>query len=73
MEADPELLDRLETLRNRPVLLARTTVITAIEKDAELALKYLERKVKGEFSPRQETDNKHSGTLSISSILSEIQ
>lgn len=73
LEAEPELVDRFEALRQTPVLTARTTVVNAIKEDAELAMKYLERKKKWEFSPKQEIDNNHSGNITIWSILSELQ
>lgn len=57
LEKDPELVDRFAALRERPVLLARTTVVWAIQKDADLALKYLERKRKNEFSTKSEVEN----------------
>ena len=54
MKADKKLFDRLEALRARPVLTARQTVIRAIKDNPDIAMKYLERKKKAEFSPRQE-------------------
>jgi len=54
---DEDLLHRLVALRNRPVLTARKTVVDKIWEDAELALKYLERKRKWEFSLKTETEN----------------
>lgn len=60
LEVDPELINRFEALRQNPVLTARTTVVNAIKEDAELAMKYLERKKKAEFSPKTEIDNNHS-------------
>ena len=56
MKADPKLSDRLELLRNKPVLAARNNVVKAmgIEHDLETSKWYLERKVKSEFSSRQE-------------------
>lgn len=56
MKEHPELNDRFEALRNNPVLLARRSVIDGLT-DPELALKYLERKRRNEFSTRTETDN----------------
>lgn len=56
MKEHPELSDRFEALRNNPVLLARRSVIEGLG-DPELALKYLERKRRNEFSTRTETDN----------------
>jgi hypothetical protein len=49
----PEFIDRKQALKQRPVLLARTSVVNGLG-DPELALKYLERKKKDEFSLRQE-------------------
>ena len=51
----PEFNDRKAALKESPVLLARTSVVKAIPGDPDLALKYLERKKKDEFSLRQET------------------
>ncbi|MDD5068076.1 MAG: hypothetical protein PHN89_00545 [Candidatus Pacebacteria bacterium] len=51
---NPELADRFEALKNKPILKARQTVVKALETDPDIALKYLERKRKDEFSPRQE-------------------
>jgi hypothetical protein len=50
----PEFLERKQALKERPVLLARQTVVKAIETDSDLAFKYLERKRKKEFASRSE-------------------
>lgn len=78
MRADKKLFDRLEALRARPVLTARTTVVNAIKSDSDLAMRYLERKRKGEFSPRIETDNRNrevfdESAKEIKNILEEIR
>ena len=52
----PELIDRFDSLRNKPVLLARQEVIKWMKDNPELALKYLERKRKDEFSLKTEND-----------------
>lgn len=52
---DEKLLDRLTALRNKPVLLARKTLVEGLKKNPELSLKYLERKRKNEFSLRTES------------------
>jgi len=57
VDADPDLLQRFEALRQNPVYKARKTVIQALEKDPDIALKYLERKRKNEFSTRSEVEN----------------
>lgn len=54
----PEFLERKKLLRQTPVLKARTALVEALEKDPELSLKYLERKRKDEFSPKQITEVK---------------
>lgn len=46
--------DEMEQARMYATLRARKTVICQIEQDGDLALKYLERKRKEEFSPRAE-------------------
>lgn len=51
----PEYIQRKEILKSRPVLAARKTVVKAVETDPDIALKFLERKLKKEFSTRQET------------------
>jgi len=61
----PDLIDRFEALRNKPVLLARQELIKWLKDNPELALKYLERKRKDEFSTKTETDNKVSWDIII--------
>lgn len=53
-EKFPEFVERKNALKERPVLLARQTVVKAIETDSDLAFKYLERKRKSEFAQRTE-------------------
>lgn len=57
VDSNPDLLQRFEALRQNPVYKARKTVIQALEKDPDIALKYLERKRKNEFSTRSEVEN----------------
>lgn len=49
-----KLFNRFARLRERPVLLARQTVVNNIQHDANLAMKYLERKRRDEFATRTE-------------------
>jgi hypothetical protein len=59
----PEISIRKKLLKEKPVLLAREAVIQALkEKNPDIAIKYLERKKKDEFSLKTETA--HSGSLS---------
>ena len=52
----PEYADRFEALRNKPVLLARQELVKGMKWNPEMALKYLERKRKNEFSLKQEIE-----------------
>lgn len=63
----PELSDRFELLKQRPILLARQTVVENLKKDVKLAFKYLERKVPEEFgvNHQRKSDFKSSYTHSI--------
>ena len=54
---NPEFTERKQRLKETPVLKARTSVVKELESNPELALKYLERKKKDEFSTRQENIN----------------
>lgn len=51
---NPDFAERKEMLKQQPVLLARKTVVNALESDPALAFKYLERKQKDEFGVRTE-------------------
>lgn len=56
------LSDRIVELRERPVLLARQTLIDNLE-NPQYALEYLKRKRKAEFSERQESTGKDGEPL----------
>ncbi len=49
----PALADRFETLRDHPVLKARSTIVKALD-NVGTSQWYIERKRKGEFTSRQE-------------------
>lgn len=51
---NPEFVERKEILKEHTIKLARSTVVKAIESNPDIALKYLERKRKSEFSTRTE-------------------
>ena len=63
LKENPDLSNEFERLRQKPILLARQTVINKMKDDGKLALAYLERKRKNEFSLRTEVAN--SGEISI--------
>lgn len=78
LKKNPKYSERFEQLRETPVLLARQTVIKYIqwEKDEEtkkyiitpnpdIAMKYLERKKKDEFSLRTETTGKDWAPIEV--------
>jgi hypothetical protein len=54
LKENPEYSDRFEALRNRPVLLARQTVVKKLSENYSNAMDYLSRKAKKEFSTRTE-------------------
>ncbi len=62
-EKNPSFCDRKELLKENPILIARKSVIQGMEEDSNLALKYLERKKKDEFSIKQEHDMNLNHTL----------
>jgi len=56
----PEFSERKEQLKERPIFLARKSVIDGIQDDPKLALAYLERKKKNEFSLKTESEVKNT-------------
>jgi hypothetical protein len=63
--ANPAFVDRKELLKKSPTFRARRSVINALEDDPDLALKYLERKEKAEFSTREEREVTANFTVKI--------
>jgi hypothetical protein len=55
-ERNPEFSERKASLKEMPVYQAREAVIKAFKRDPKLAMQYLERKRKDEFSTRTEQD-----------------
>ena len=51
---NPDFVERKEQLKERPILLARQTVVKAIKDDPLTARWFLERKMKAEFANRTE-------------------
>ena len=60
---EPELSERFKELRLKPVLLARRTVIRAMQEDVNTAKWYLERKCRDEFATRVESTGKDGGPI----------
>lgn len=67
----PEFVERKEALKERPILKARQTVVKSLD-DADMALKYLERKKKDEFSLRTEFTGQNGGPINISQVLDKL-
>lgn len=65
LKEDEELSERIEHLRQKPILKARQTVINGLDQ-AENARWFLERKLKGEFSAKQELE--HQGNLTVNLV-----
>lgn len=55
-EREPAFLERKLLLKDSPIFLARQTVLKGIQRDPDLALKFLERRKKDEFSTKTESD-----------------
>lgn len=55
-EKNPEFIHRKEALKDTPLLDSRATVSRAVKRDPDMAMKYLERKKKDEFSTKSEND-----------------
>lgn len=66
---NPEFQERKEALKQSPILKARKAVIEAFEDNPDLALKFLERRKKDEFSPR--TEQTHSGQVQVTESAKE--
>ena len=63
IRANPEFADRIAALRERPVLLARKTVVEGLDKSPTFALSYLDRKRPNEFAPKHKIE--HSGNVGM--------
>jgi len=61
LEKNPEFKDRIDDLRQNPILAARKTVVDNLGSNPKIAFKYLERKKKDEFALKQEIE--HSGNV----------
>ena len=64
-EKHPEFIERKEALKENPVLLARKSVVRQLQRDGKLAMDYLSRKKKDEFSNRNELTGKDGESLGV--------
>jgi len=67
LKRHPELSERRDALREKPILDIRKCVVEAAKTDPELGLKFLERARRSEFSLRSEVD--HSGHLTLENLI----
>lgn len=67
MKEDKEFSDRINDLRERPILKARQTIVKGLEQP-DNARWYLERKKKLEFAQRSELTGKDGGAIEVNSL-----
>jgi len=60
---NPEFRERKDGLKKYPIILARQSVIQGLLNDPDLALKFLERRKKDEFSTKSEIDKTEAITF----------
>jgi len=58
LSRNPKISERKEALKNKPILEARMCLVKAVTTDPELALKFLERVKRDEFSLKYEVDHR---------------
>jgi hypothetical protein len=63
IEKHPEFREQITSWQDEPILKARKKIVDDIETDTNTAKWYLERKVKSEFSLRQELTGKDGESL----------
>src|SRR3990167_2262638 len=68
LKVHPEFSDRIDELRQRPVLKARQTIVKSLD-DPNHAFRYVERKRKAEFGNSLEL----KGKLTISEVLDNLE
>ena len=62
---NPDFIDRKEGLKAKPIFKARHELVKGLTDNPELALKFLERKLKSEFSTRTETTGKDGEAINL--------
>lgn len=68
LKRNPQFNDRINDLRQRPVLLARQTAIKKIPESYQNAIDYLKRKRKTEFSERTELSGPDGNPIQIEGV-----
>ena len=68
IKENPHFSDKVERLRQMPILKAREELIRGLDGNPDLALKFLERKLKDEFGVRQEIKQEFRGSLNLTAL-----
>jgi hypothetical protein len=63
LKKNPDITERKEALKNKPILKARQEVVKGLDNNPEFSLKYLERKLQDEFAIKQKIE--HSGEMVV--------
>ena len=71
LKKNPTISEKKHRLKQTPFLSARAAVIEAFKDDPNLALKYLERKLKSEFALRHEFSGPGGGAIKLEDIISK--
>lgn len=71
MKENPDLRDRIEELRERPILAARQEIVRGIEGDKDFALRYIERKRPKEFGASHKVE--HSGVVGTQQVRNDTE
>lgn len=67
-EKNPDFADYKAKLKELPIFTARKSVVDRLPKDPELALKFLERRKRDEFSLRTEHTGKNGGPIELKPV-----
>ncbi len=65
----PEYVEQKEQWKETPILKARQELVKGLNNNPELSLKYLERKLKNEFSLRNELTGKDGQPIATNTII----
>ena len=71
IDSFPQMKERFDSLKENPIFLARKSVVDGLQGNPELALKFLERKLKNEFSMKTESETSGSIEIKIAKEISE--
>lgn len=64
---NPAFSERKKLLKQKPILLARESVVNGVKEDYEFAFKFLERKRRKEFGPPEEKQSQQAVIIQVTS------